>query len=49
MPIVSPNIKLLFSKTEIEDVEWPKLIDIVPSSNSSFVNDDKDDDRGDGM
>ena len=48
-PIASPYTNLLFSKTDIEDIEWPKSIQMVPSSFSSFVNDDKDEDNGEGI
>ena len=48
-PIASPYTNLLFSNTDIEDVEWPKSIQIVPSSFSSFVSDDKEEDKGEGI
>ena len=48
-PIASPYTNLLFSKTYIEDVEWPKSIQITPRSFSSFVRDDKDEDNGVGI
>ena len=34
---------------DIEEVECPKSIHIVPSSFSSLVNDESEDDKGDGI
>ena len=49
IPIVSPKINLLFSKIEIDEVECPKLILMVPSSFSSLFKDERDEDKGEGI
>ena len=49
IPIASAKTNLLFSKTDIDEVECPRSIHIVPSSFSSCVNEDIDEDNGDGI